>query len=517
MSDNLFDVVSGRSTPQPTPVSVVGGRVVLPPDTTVDFRRVALLVKENFLDGVETNNNLIQGIFLDEEPNVISGNVTRSLMASCRNCTLTDTDIATMLSSDACTQTGTNRSAITGSGVCWMDVRNGNEVTSCSINNSRSSTIEVASGNTDPDSEVTYSSIDSALTARIRANDGNCQYCSISGSGSCSINNCTASALIGATAIDMTSCAHCVAGGYNTVIYQKNQLFQWGGTISALWGYCRSVYNIPGPALTLTYQFDTYIAGENCIVTLPLASNFATSYQAYFQDSSVRRFTLVAPFPYILHVKTTSPDVFNGKPGYDDHLIFPGTSLDIDFFYTAVPRWGVVGKQDVEAVVYASTHNNFGTTPPASDANQLPTAATELDHKALGSTSYYSFMTNDTLYENAFTVTSGALVINIAGVYRFTYSIQIIGGGAGATDYEFQADVADVTTPATPESVDGSYTKTAGVNSLSQGSQIVTWTSGYWACDTVPRTIVLRMSSTSNTLDANADIGYVRMSVSGTI
>lgn len=334
------------------------------------------------------------------------------------------------------------------------------------------------------------------------------------------------SVIAASSGANMSASFQCFAGGVTPSCAGRTNCFVWGngaptadnqfvlgagvnlilqgGTVSATGGFLKNQITQNGGGITITTAYTYYELENGATLTLPLASTFGLNYPL---NSAPTFFIDSEPSALPITINTTAPDALNNKTGWTSHTLRPtGDRIQITLRNSATPHWHVM--TPIEYRSYASTNvaDNFGLTPPQSDANQLPIAASRAAHEALGAASYWTFdnlTTNGTVLSLA---TPGVQTNFTAGhEIRYQYSIT---GGAGAGNYLIRTDVINTTTGVP---VPGSYAEQGGDNSTA-GSMHVTV-----ICEGVGESGVnnyqLRMSQ-DTTLSITANASITRASIS---
>lgn len=227
-----------------------------------------------------------------------------------------------------------------------------------------------------------------------------------------------------------------------------------------------------------------------------------------------QRFLVGSQFGSIVLVNTSGTDTFRKKAGWTQHqLPAIGTTNEIMLINaSAGPYWTLPNNVFYNLFADMSTANNFGVTPPQSDANQLPTSTSEANHKTLGAASYITF--DVTPNNSAFCYPSGpgnSFSITVPGAYTFRVEISVSSGAAGAGDFLLRFDIYDETNAV---SLPDLYTTLEGRNQTGSGRSTNLSNSGYGVTGTT--VFRARMSQDSvNVISTDADVTKVHVIVEG--
>jgi hypothetical protein len=333
----------------------------------------------------------------------------------------------------------------------------------------------------------------------------NSSYCFAAGDGG-SLIGCSNSASL---------CGAVLASANNTLGIEGDVVIQ--GTNNDLTvenGYVLSNKGFVGPysthssalnPLSTTNSFVNTTNGSNIFLSpaATTASNYPLNTSRLFHITSDPNLAGTAQTNIIINGGGT----FNGKPGFTRHTLpQAGGSALIAINGGVTPSWSIFGNSLYSARSVMTSANNFGLTPPQSDANQLPTSTSRINHRSLTTTSYVTFDTfNATINGNpsVFSSASPGITINAVGTYKFEYDIYIVGGGAGTNNYTIRADLYDSTSS---QNMDESFSSCSGINS-SAGENSLFKATNFFAIKTVPTTIQLRISqSNTDPISSSASI-----------
>lgn len=217
-------------------------------------------------------------------------------------------------------------------------------------------------------------------------------------------------------------------------------------------------------------------------ITLTAMTSLSSLY-----DSNTCRFFLFSQSPHdptaSCYIKTSGGDVFRNKTNF---TMVQCKASGAPQLMCAVMNAGAISTYMpistvlVNCELNMTTANNVGTTPPLTDASQLPTSTSKANHQTLTTTSYVTFDSFKTDNIVVYTQPSPPLInLQVVGVYKITYYLTMINTTAtpalySNSTYQIRCDVNNVTAGA---SVSNSYTEFASPNNVSGGQTIS------WACD----------------------------------
>ena len=197
-------------------------------------------------------------------------------------------------------------------------------------------------------------------------------------------------------------------------------------------------------------------------VTLPVAAtfggNFPTGYSkkitVFSEDGSTGN-----------EITLSGSDTFRKRPGWTKHeLPDNGSSVEVIFYnHPVLPFWTFPSPVVYGAYFEMTTNNNFGVTPPQSDAAQLPTAANFGEHVVIGPAGRISFDNKDsqpsdnTVFERT---ADGFIQINVTGRFAIEYQWEFSqAASAGNATFTSRGDLVDT---ATDNTLPDSFTAQGG-------------------------------------------------------
>lgn len=249
------------------------------------------------------------------------------------------------------------------------------------------------------------------------------------------------------------------------------------------------------------------------IITVPTAAsmgaNFVTGITKEWLISGVQTST---PSRLLLSGGDTFKSLTNNN---SYRLDFSGSILRLVLVNNSVsPYWTIAGAMSQGATLLTNTANNFGVTPPKSDAAQLPTSTSEANHKTLTTTSYVTFDSNSIQNTLDFLISGAGVTVQVPGYYNIIYSFFVRQTATvGVTFFMIRSDIANVTAGAT---VANSYTETAGYN-LVEGTRYVQFTVPGIQISTAGTQLQLRLSQDSTqTIVSTASIVQCKIFITGT-
>lgn len=247
----------------------------------------------------------------------------------------------------------------------------------------------------------------------------------------------------------------------------NNNIVADDGYIQSNQSFLDNYKEITSLTYTVTLNDHTiFINNTNSVtVTLPDPATLGATLPL----NTTRDFHFIGVLTGTPSVITLATGTFNNKAGWTTHaLAHTGGRITVRLINSSTPYWEIPQPVQYAAFVYTDIANNFGLTPPQSDAAQLPTSTDRASHEALTTTSYYTFDGITTNSSIAFTLTNPGVQINNPGVYKFTYQIDVrCNGGLGS--YILRSDLVDT---GTGLPVPGSYTESGGQNSTAGSRHI---------------------------------------------
>jgi hypothetical protein len=290
-------------------------------------------------------------------------------------------------------------------------------------------------------------------------------------------------------------------------------------TIGAGYGYpalsiVRPMANVAIDTTILTTHDALHITSTGAItITFPTAASLSSTYPS----GSTRTW-------YVTQSTTSTPakialsgaDTFKNKTGWTQ-LQLPRENSAIEVAWTnaaGTPGWTIRNKLRLGATADMTTANNFGTSPPKSDAAQLPTSTSAANHQTLTTTAYVT--ANTLVSDNPQTFTQSGAVITLphTGYYRFRYMYNVQQTATvGATYYIIRSDVNNITAGAT---IGNSYAESGGWNVVS-GTRYVEVLSDPVFLN-VSTQVALRLSQDSTqTIVSTASLIFARLEITAEI
>lgn len=429
-----------------------------------------------------------------------------SAILCCSNCTVTSGTLGARHN----TLIGCNSSSVihanddfeivgntmTSSHSCGIRQGRGNGVHSCfqcfiasgaplGTPNSLRSTI-ISSLNAAVQYDCNYSSIVASNNGRVRSGD----YCLLSGNNPdvVSYDNVLA---FGATA---TSSNQAIFGTRMDVT--GGNLTVSAGSVHSARAYIKGVRE--ASTNTTLLSTDAHLRNTTSATTLTIPT--AASMSASFPLNSVVEFDITAAHPNSLTIVTSGGENFRGKDRFNTISLKRCAPFKLYLVNRSVTPFWDIGGDIVDTVTATAPTNNFGITPPKSDAAQLPTTTSQANHLTLNPTGWVTMTTIDnTAYAS---LASGNLVFPIPGVYQFEYSFQILTS-TGVGEYLIRADLVNTNSSVT---LDNSYVQVGGTNTIG-GTRTVRGSTSVIIRNLVDWAVTIRISQDSaNLINASANI-----------
>jgi hypothetical protein len=281
-------------------------------------------------------------------------------------------------------------------------------------------------------------------------------------------------------------------------------------------GFIRPGYGIADAVRTSATSTTLALTDRTIIssgtVTLPLAATIGAS----FPLNTIIVFTVIRGNQTVV-VQTTAPNTFRGAGGWNN-ITTNRSITGIALVNVATPYWSPLEPVEIYNTYYTPVNNNFGLTPPASDANQLPTSTSQATHEAIvTNNALVSFQASSNLLTIRTLLSSlpstPGIVISNGMIVRVTYQFAI-RTSTGAGNYLIRSDLRVTNPGTTPHTL--SYAEHGGANTIN-GTQIVTVTTEprlYGASEIVS----LRLSQDSaNLINASAIITRCAIIIEGVI
>jgi hypothetical protein len=277
------------------------------------------------------------------------------------------------------------------------------------------------------------------------------------------------------------------------------------GGVSASKGFLTPIRAITGSDTLLATDGDVYLNGTNITLTIPSAAAMG----ANFPLNTSRTWSISSGPTFAGNVNKISlaAGSFENNGGFTQYpFTLSGEHLTLTLNnFTPSPFWVLGNTLELEAN-FTAPANNFGLTPPKSDAAQLPTSTSEANHKTLTTTSYVTFTSLDNTF--FWQITGGFAQAKCTFEGYFGYEIQVKNVSGGGS-WLIRADLA-LTGSGT--SYTGSYVEQGGVNTIGGTTLITGRTPRAFIDPFTPTPLSVRISQDSASLiNASASITSVRL------
>lgn len=244
-------------------------------------------------------------------------------------------------------------------------------------------------------------------------------------------------------------------------------------------------------------------------VTVPLA----TAMGASFPTNTVRKFLIKNDGGNAnCNVVLSGADTYRKKTGWSTHPLqqFRETFALLLVNDATTPFWEPEIPISYSTTALMTTANNFGLTPPKSDASQLPTSTSAANHATLTTTSFVTFNSVTTTNSAMATISGQGIAVNFTGLFDFELTFDMLTSAGGGNNL-VRADIC--TTAGTQ--VPNSYGEWGGLNTIPGTCTPSVKVTGFFV-GTAGTVYTVRLSQDSgNLINASASITTVRLLLSG--